>query len=146
MKAWFSMMKSSVRPFAFRSSPKCSRHSGSKASKTANCEGELRLSPLNLPEDDLPRLGLLALRGDSGDVGEEECLCPPKMPPSRPCLCVFAPGAAPPNGVALVALLAFFSRSSIFFLNCLASFSSTNERPAIQSSSSKVWKKVRSWL
>jgi hypothetical protein len=48
--------------------------------------------------------------------------------------------------VFLVALLAFFSLSSIFFLNCLASFSSTNDKPAKHSSSSKVWKKVRSWL
>ena len=51
-----------------------------------------------------------------------------------------------PNGLFFVFLCAFFSRSSIFFLNCLASFSSENDRPARQSSSSKVWKKVRSWL
>lgn len=50
------------------------------------------------------------------------------------------------NGFDLVFLFALFSRSSIFFLNCFASFSSQNESPAKQSSSSKVWKKTRSWL
>lgn len=82
--------------------------------------------------------GLLP-RGESGGVGVDACLCPPNMPPSKLCLCpVVAPGAAPPNGAAFVALLAFFSLSSIFFLNCFASFSSTNARAAMQSSSSKV--------
>lgn len=85
------------------------------------------------------------MRGDSGGVGAEECLCPPNMPPNRPCLwwpldcCV-----DPPNGVLFVDLLAFFSRSFIFFRNCFASFSSTKESPARHSSSSKVWKKTRS--
>lgn len=68
-----------------------------------------------------------------------------KMFPSR--LCFWPPDAVwwdPPKGVALVARLAFFSRSSIFFLNCLASFSSTKLSAARHSSSSKVWKKVRS--
>ena len=50
------------------------------------------------------------------------------------------------NGVLLVSLLACFSRSCTFLINVLASFSSANDRPAGQSSSSKVWKKVRSWL
>jgi hypothetical protein len=52
----------------------------------------------------------------------------------------------PWKGVFLVALLAFFSLSSIFFLNVFASFSSANDKPARQSPSSKEWKKVRSWL
>lgn len=89
----------------------------------------------------------MLVRGDSGGVGADECLCPPKMPPNK--LCLWWPpldGADPPNGVAFVALLAFFSLSFIFFRNCLASFSSTKERPARHSSSSKVWKKTRSWL
>ena len=53
-------------------------------------------------------------------------------------------GPEPWNGVDRVLLLAFFSRSSIFFLNCFASFSSVKERPAKQSSSSKEWKNVLS--
>jgi hypothetical protein len=82
--------------------------------------------------------------GDSGGVWAEEEWREPKRPPRR--LCFWVGWELPPKGVDLVALLAFFSRSSIFFLNCLASFSSTKLRPARQSSSSKVWKKVRSWL
>jgi hypothetical protein len=79
----------------------------------------------------------------------------PKMPPRMPCpwpeLFPLAVGAllvpaAAPNGLFLVFLCAFFSRSSSFFLNVFASFSSANESAARQSSSSKVWKKTRSWL
>lgn len=44
------------------------------------------------------------------------------------------------NGFLLVFLCAFFSRSSIFFLNCLASLSSAKDNPARQFSNSKVWK------
>lgn len=70
----------------------------------------------------------------------------PKMPPKRPWpwppLLPFATGPLPPagapNGLFLVFLCAFFSRSSSFFLNVLASFSSANDSPARQSSSSKV--------
>jgi hypothetical protein len=87
---------------------------------------------------------------DAGWGAGVECRCP-KSPPSRPWLfCPF--GAAPPppmaapNGLFLVFLCAFFSRSSIFFLNVFASFSSANDSAARQSSSSKVWKKTRSWL
>jgi hypothetical protein len=55
------------------------------------------------------------------------------------------PSALPlPNGLARVFLCAFFSRSSTFFLNCFASFSSAKLRPARHCSNSKVWKKVRS--
>lgn len=46
----------------------------------------------------------------------------------------------------MVSLLACFSRSCIFLIKVLASFSSAKDRPAGHSSSSKVWKKVRSWL
>ena len=82
-----------------------------------------------------------ACRGDSEGVGAEECRL--KKPPRRPC---FSLGwEPPPNGVERVDLLAFFSRSSIFFLNCFASFSSTKLSPATHSSSSKVWKNVLSW-
>ena len=42
----------------------------------------------------------------------------------------------PWKGVPFVALLTFFSLSSIFLLKVFASFSSTNDRPARQSSSS----------
>ena len=86
---------------------------------------------------------------------EDECLCPPNSPPSIPwCPCDFplaafdAPGACidAPNGLFRVFRCAFFSRSSIFFLNVFASFSSTKLSPARQCSSSKVWKKTRSWL
>jgi hypothetical protein len=80
-------------------------------------------------------------------VGAEECRWLPKRPPNRPWWCLWwLAGAAPPNGVLRVALLALFSLSFIFFKNCFASFSSTNDRPAEQSSSSKEWKKTRSWL
>lgn len=50
------------------------------------------------------------------------------------------------KGLFLVFLWAFFSRSSIFFLNVFASFSSANESAARQSSNSNVWKNTRSWL
>ena len=49
-------------------------------------------------------------------------------------ICVVTAG--PPKGVRMVALLAFFSRSFIFFRNCLASFSSVKDSPAKQFSSS----------
>jgi hypothetical protein len=101
----------------------------------------------------LVAVGEVTLGGmmDCGCCTGVECLCP-KMPPSRPWLLCPLVGAAPPlptaapKGLFLVFLCAFFSRSSIFFLNVLASFSSANESPARQSSSSKVWKKTRSWL
>ena len=77
----------------------------------------------------------------------------PKRPPSRPCpeLLPLVAGALllpaeAPKGLFLVFLWAFFSRSSSFFLNVLASFSSAKDSAAKQSSSSKVWKKTRSWL
>lgn len=39
INSWFSLIKSSVRPLSLRSLPKCSRHSGSKASSSANSDG-----------------------------------------------------------------------------------------------------------
>jgi hypothetical protein len=75
----------------------------------------------------------------------------PKRPPRRPCeeLLPFVAGglllpADAPKGLFRVFLCAFFSRSSSFFLNVLASFSSAKDSAAKQSSSSKVWKKTRS--
>lgn len=66
-------------------------------------------------------------------------LLPPLATPAIAAPLLVWPGfAALPKGLLRVFLCAFFSRSSIFFLNCLASFSSTNDRPARQSSSSKV--------
>lgn len=145
MKSWFSLMKSSVRPRALRSSPKFSRQFGSKASSTANSELP-PLNPFTLPtESRVWWPGPTLVRGDSGGVGAEECLTP--KTPSRDRL--WPPplaGAGPPNGVAFVARLAFFSRSFIFLRNCLASLSSTKDSPATQSSSSNVWKNMRSWL
>lgn len=94
---------------------------------------------MELPDLEWVKGGGRLVRGDSGGVGAEECLCPPKMPPSR--LCLWPPpeeGADPPKGVLEVALLAFFSLSFIFLRNCFASFSSANDKPARQSSSSKV--------
>jgi len=80
IKAWLSRMKSSLRPFDARSSPKCSLHSGSKASNVAN--SERALWPLTLPEREW--LAGAVVRGDSGGVGADECRWPPKMPPSSP--------------------------------------------------------------
>lgn len=85
IKSWLSRMKSSSRPWAFRSSPKCSLHKGSKASRVANSEGGLLYPfiPLVLPA--LIRLAGAAVRGDSGGVAAgDECLCPPNRPPKRP--------------------------------------------------------------
>lgn len=144
MKSWFSRINSSVSPCSERKFPKLSRQFGSYASNLANLDGDL-WKPLTFVEEVLAWdcAGGRLLRGDSGGVGAEECLCPPKMLPKNPVL-VWCCCDAPPKGVFLVALDAFFSRSSIFFLNCFASFSSTKDRPAKQSSSSKVWKNVRS--
>lgn len=50
------------------------------------------------------------------------------------------PAARPPLDFA------YLSRASTFLWKPAASFSSANEKPAMQSSSSKVWKKVLSWL
>lgn len=145
INSWFSLIKSSVKPLSLRSLPKCSRHSGSKASSSANSDGGNPKLPFRSVEDECCGPGggggRLLVRTGSG-VGAEEWRW--KRPPSRLCFCLAWP--PPPNSVSLVARLAFFSRSSIFFLNCFASFSSTKLRPARQSSSSKVWKKTRSWL
>jgi hypothetical protein len=146
MKSWLSFIKSSVSPCSDKKFPKLSRQRGSYASSLANSEGGL-WKTFRLTEDDLAwdwSSGRL-LRGDSGGVGLETCLCPPpKRPPKKLVLCCWC--VAPPKGVFFVAFEAFFSLSSIFFLNCFASFSSTKDRPAQHSSSSKVWKKVRSAL
>jgi len=91
-------------------------------------------------------------------VGADDLRCPNGLSaPNR--LCDLAEGACScgafaleadfagmENGLVLVLRSAFFSRSSIFFLNCLASLSSANDSPARQSSSSNVWKYMRSWL
>ena len=42
--------------------------------------------------------------------------------------------------------LAYFERFETFLKRSLASLSSANENPTKQSSPSKEWKKVRSWL
>jgi hypothetical protein len=139
-----------VIPILFKSSPQVSRQLGSIASNFANSEVGLdSLRALPTDRRSYCRGGRYVV-GDSGGVGcmegAEECLCPLKKPPSRPCLCPPPECPAPPKGVALVALLAFFSRSTIFFKNAFASFSSANDSPAKYCSVSNVWKNVRSWL
>jgi hypothetical protein len=148
MKSAFSSIWSSVMPIASNSfSRGC--HEGSVVSMA-----ELLA---------LGGLGWLLCVGDTtfmlgggimdcgGGAALDECLWPNK-PPRRPWpwLFPFVAGpldpAAAPNGLFFVFLWAFFSRSSTFFLNVLASFSSAKEKAARQSSSSKVWKKTRSWL
>lgn len=75
MKSWFATMNSSLSPFSLRSSPKCSRHCGSNASRIANSDwgASWPMVPLRLPDDVLAWLvgggGRLA-RGDSG--GDED--------------------------------------------------------------------------
>jgi hypothetical protein len=69
MKVWLSRMNSSLRPFCARSSPKCSLHSGSKASSVAN--SDRGLYPLVLPEREW--LDGAVVRGDSGGVAADEC-------------------------------------------------------------------------
>lgn len=106
---------------------------------SSNANSDATCPLLKLGEDNVPAGGGGGGRFDfdaSGALGAEECLCP-NRPPSRLCFCCVG-WEPPPNGVDRVALLAFFSRSSIFFLNCLASFSSTKLSAARQSSSSKV--------
>lgn len=143
MNSWLSLIKSSVKPLSLRSLPKCSRHNGSKASSSGNSEEpRFPFIIVELACDGAGGGGGRFARVASG-VGADEWRW--NSPPSRLCLCAGC-CEAPPNGVDRVALLAFFSRSSIFFLNCLASFSSTKLRPARHSSSSNVWKNVRSWL
>jgi hypothetical protein len=118
-------------------------------------------SMLCINESLLEAVVLIDGAGGGGDIGwtwlsRLGCFeCPNKLPRKLVCCfsppeltCPFAmpPPASDPNGLLLVFLWAFFSRSLTFFRNVLASFSSAKERPAMQFSSSKVWKKVRSWL
>jgi hypothetical protein len=148
MKSWLSLIRSSVIPMPRRSSPHVSRQFGSIASSAAKPESPL--AALALPVDIRWSCCGTEFRGDSGGVGwklgAELFLCPPNSPPRIPCFCIAFEGALPPNWFNFVALLAFFSRSFIFFRKVFASFSSTKDRPAKQSSVSKVWKNVRSWL
>jgi hypothetical protein len=147
MKSAFSSIWSSVMPMASSSFSKgC--HEGSVVSMAEFlalvalewllCDGDVTVTAAG---------GRMDCGAGAGCV---ECRL--KRPPSSPWpwLFPFVAGplvpAAAPKGLFRVFLWAFFSRSSIFFLNVLASFSSANDRPARQSSSSKVWKKVRSWL
>jgi hypothetical protein len=141
-KSWFASSWSSVTP-SWTSSP---FSFGSKESRT-----ELRLfggdDGVTVNGDDMTG------EGWCGSCTAFELLWP-KRPPNRLLCCLSGLGywwplPMPPEsakGLDRVFLCAFFSRSSIFFLNVFASFSSENEKPARQSSSSKVWKKVRSWL
>lgn len=146
MKSAFCAIWSSVMPIS-----KSSLRSGFQEGSTEStgwfaCRAGLGGSPC--------KVGIIDCVGGGIFVVDEflsRCSRLPK-PPSRLWLLVplLIPRAPPalfdPNGCAFVLLLAFFSRSSIFFLNCFASFSSTNESPARHSSSSNEWKYVRSWL
>ena len=149
MKSAFSSIWSSVIPIA-SSSFNRGCHDGSVVSMA-----ELRaLVALEwvLCTGDVTLTGGIMDAG--GGPGEEEWRSRPVSLPSRPWpwppLFPLAAGVLVPadalKGLFLVFLWAFFSRSSSFFLNVLASFSSAKDRPARQSSSSKVWKKTRSWL
>jgi hypothetical protein len=149
MKSAFSSIWSSVMPIA-SSSFSSGRHDGSVVSM-AELRALVALEWL-LCTGDVRLAGGMMDCGGGADSAELRC---PKMPPNRPWLWPellplvvgrrLLPAAAP-KGLFLVFLCAFFSRSSNFFLNVLASFSSANDSAARQSSSSKVWKKTRSWL
>jgi hypothetical protein len=148
MKSAFSSIWSSVMPIASNSfSSGC--HEGSVVS-IAELRALVALEWL-LCDGDTTLTAGGGMMDCGGGAGFDECLCPNK-PPSRPWpwLFPFATGpllpAAEPKGLFLVFLWAFFSRSSIFFLNVLASFSSAKDSPAWHCSSSNVWKKTRSWL
>lgn len=71
MNSWLSLIKSSVNPLSLRSWPKCSRHSGSNASRRSNSEGLPKVI-----EDIAAGFGggggRALLEGDSGGVGAEE--------------------------------------------------------------------------
>lgn len=155
MNSEFSSIWSSVMPIS-NNSPRISLHEGSTWSREV---------PLLLPVSSsatLPwsRGGIMECWDrcccgcGCGTLGADEDLWPCSKlvrPPKRLCDFPFAnpplaagPWPEPWKAVALVLLLACFSRSSIFFLNCFDSFSSTKDRPAMQSSISKEWKKVRS--
>jgi hypothetical protein len=151
MKSAFSSIWSSVIPIASNSfSSGC--HDGSVVSMAELRElGAVDMVEKVLCDGDTMLAG--GMIDCAGGGAEFEWLRCPKMPPRRLWLellpfvvgALLVPAAAP-NGLFLVFLCAFFSRSSSFFLNVLASFSSANDRAARQSSSSKVWKKTRSWL
>lgn len=150
MKSAFSSIWSSVMPIA-NSSFRSGCHDGSVVSiaellelgalEKVLCDGDVRVM----------LAGGIMDCGGGPDCEELRC---PKIPPSRPWPCpellplvgALLTPAADPKGLFFVFLCAFFSRSSSFFLKVLASFSSANENAAKQSSSSKVWKKTRSWL
>lgn len=152
MKSAFSSIWSSVMPMASSSfSRGC--HEGSVVSM-AELRALVALEWL-LCDGDTTLTAGGGMMECGGGAGFDACLWPNK-PPSRPWpwpwpwLLPFAAGpllpAAAPKGLFFVFLWAFFSRSSIFFLNVLASFSSAKDSPAWHSSSSNEWKKTRSWL
>lgn len=147
MKSAFSSIWSSVIPMANSSLSKgC--HEGSVVS-IAELRALVALEWL-LCTGEVTEGGMMEC---AGGAAWEELRCP-KIPPKRPWpwppLFPFVEAILLPTvalkGLLFVFLWAFFSRSSSFFLNVRASFSSAKDRPARQSSSSKVWKKTRSWL
>lgn len=149
MKSAFSSIWSSVMPMA-SSSLSSGCHDGSVVSIAEFLE--LGAVEKVLCDGDVSVMLAGGIMDCGGGAECEEWRCP-KMPPSRPCppLLPLVEGAlltpaAAPKGLFFVFLCAFFSRSSSFFLNVFASFSSAKENAAKQSSSSNVWKKTRSWL
>ena len=152
MKSKFSAIKSSVMPIC-RSSSNIPLNAGSLVSKGNSLRGGL---------DEGGGGGATWTDGAGGnsagvtgggpwDADDERW--PSKLPNSdRPTPDLpLTTGAGPwprvdAKGVCRVSLLACFSRSCTFLMNVLASFSSANDSPAGQSSSSKEWKNVRSWL
>lgn len=147
MKSAFSSIWSSVMPMASNSlSRGC--HEGSVVSM-AELRALVAVEWVLWEGDAMAAGGMMDWGGGAAACEEWR----PKMPPNRPWpwLLPFVASplllpAAAPKGLFLVFLCAFFSRSSSFFLNVLASFSSAKDKPARQSSSSNVWKKTRSWL
>lgn len=143
IKSEFSAICSSVIPIAFSSSRR-PRHDGSTVSSG---EDAFSLFPgATGAEGAVLAGGCLGGMIDSAGFGADEDLCPCRRLPTLPkrlWLLPFDTGVgvcprAAENGVALVSLLALFSRSVTFLRNVFASFSSAKERPARQSSSSKV--------
>ena len=152
MKVEFCAISSSVIPIAFRSLSNPFQE-GSTVSMgeglASGLEGWFGVGAA-VGSSDVACLGGIMEAAGGGGAGADEDRWPKRLPrPNRLWLFPLETGAGAwprgdENGVAFVSLLALFSRSWTFFKNVLASFSSENEKPARHSSSSKVWKKVRS--
>ena len=135
MKSSFSLIRSSVIPIS-RSSSSRPFQEGSAVSKgAAFCGG---LAGGRGAVGGGGGVLVVAARGCSRLLNRERPVNLPLGRETEACRLFDA------KGVWRVSLLAFFSRSIIFLMNVFASLSSEKESPAEHSSSSKVWKKVRS--